>query len=368
MVRDITRPKDHIVEYLDRPPYNSRDLGSRYLHQDVYNPRIEIELWDSEFYHISQILGKLTLHNALINALIERWRPETHTFHLPHGECTITLENVAMIFGLLTDGLPVSGFTNSSSSSLKNEFMIQFATVPTAADHKGSGVKLAWSTLNGMYQIGSKDNLVYMHYQASEAYMQWYNDEYGAHLRLTGYVPQPQPQPQPIMHRYQYPYTQPYTEPRVSFFNQLFHDSHSLQMPPYQAYYRPAMSQQRDTAEQSSNRQLYRWVPETDTSQLVNELLDPQLQVQQFQPQPPEINEQALQYSRQSPQIVSGRSSVDSRLQRRIPSPRSVQAPMAKDDNDGEDDSDGDSDGDDDAGGVESVDRADTPDIHGKRV
>ncbi|QHO54895.1 uncharacterized protein DS421_3g60790 [Arachis hypogaea] len=144
MVRDITRPEDHIVEYLDRPPYNSRDLGSRYLHQDVYDPRVEIELRDSGFYHISQILGKLTLHNALINALIERWRPETHTFHLPYGECTITLEDVAMIFGLPTDGLPVSGLTDSSSSSLENEFMIQFVTVPTAADHKGSGVKLAW--------------------------------------------------------------------------------------------------------------------------------------------------------------------------------------------------------------------------------
>ncbi|QHN83040.1 uncharacterized protein DS421_20g701130 [Arachis hypogaea] len=144
MVRDITRPEDHIVEYLDRPPYNSRDLGSRYLHQDVYDPRVEIELRDSGFYHISQILGKLTLHNTLINALIERWRPETHTFHLPYGECTITLEDVAIIFGLPTDGLPVSGFTDSSSSSLENEFMIQFATVPTAADHKGSGVKLAW--------------------------------------------------------------------------------------------------------------------------------------------------------------------------------------------------------------------------------
>ncbi|XLT51238.1 hypothetical protein HN873_043842, partial [Arachis hypogaea] len=120
-----------------------------------------------------------------------------------------------------------------------------------------------------------------------------------------------------------YPYTQPYTEPGVSFFSQLFDDSHSLQMPPYQAYYRPAMSQQRDTAEQSSNRQLYRWAPETDTSQWVNELLDPQLQVQQFQPQPPEINEQALQCSRQSPQIVCGRSSVDSQVRRCSPSPRS---------------------------------------------
>ncbi|QHO01389.1 uncharacterized protein DS421_13g414610 [Arachis hypogaea] len=594
MVRDITRPEDHIVEYLDRPPYNSRDLGSRYLHQDVYDPRVEIELRDSGFYHISQILGKLTLHNALINALIERWRPETHTFHLPYGECTITLEDVAMIFGLPTDGLPVSGFTDSSSSSLENEFMIQFATIPTAADHKGSGVKLAWlRTLKRRMQLDTalgrqmyvkihilllfgtnlfcdksgmtihwkflpllrnfaeirdfswgsaclahlyrtlcrasryncKDvdgplallcvwawerlpflapvrsqpsfplacswiawssqfhgykkwtishirqliddipvdgfvwnpysherignivvpneilqhrlmwsatvplisfeciewhasdrvkrqfglqqevpsqpmmlaeahNMVLtgpknkdwrdehyayimmwtnrltsvlvgdpvVHYEASEAYMQWYNDEYRAHLRLTGY----------------YPYTQPYTEPGVSFFSQLFDDSHSLQMPPYQAYYRPAMSQQRDTAEQSSNRQLYRWAPETDTSQWVNELLDPQLQ--------------ALQCSRQSPQIVCGRSSVDSQVRRCSPSPRSgarrsidsiqsdsiqsvargigfsnavdfpqVQAPMAEDDNVGEDDSDSDSDG-----GAVGADMADTPDIHGK--
>ncbi|KAL4329532.1 hypothetical protein AHAS_Ahas13G0309500 [Arachis hypogaea] len=40
--------------------------------------------------------------------------------------------------------IELAGFTDSSSSSLENEFMIQFATIPTAADHKGSGVKLAW--------------------------------------------------------------------------------------------------------------------------------------------------------------------------------------------------------------------------------
>ncbi|RYR44139.1 hypothetical protein Ahy_A08g040523 [Arachis hypogaea] len=56
----------------------------------------------------------------------------------------ITLEDVAMIFGLLIDGMPVSGFTDSSTNDLKNEFMTQFGTVPTAADHKGSDVKLAW--------------------------------------------------------------------------------------------------------------------------------------------------------------------------------------------------------------------------------
>ncbi|CAI0380879.1 unnamed protein product [Linum tenue] len=36
--------------------------------------------------------------------MAERWRPETHTFHLPEGEMTITLKDVAIL-----TGLPISG-------------------------------------------------------------------------------------------------------------------------------------------------------------------------------------------------------------------------------------------------------------------
>ncbi|KAH1107049.1 hypothetical protein J1N35_010817 [Gossypium stocksii] len=44
------------------------------------------------------------LRYDLISALVERWRPKTHTFHLPCGECTVTLEDVALQFELPIDG------------------------------------------------------------------------------------------------------------------------------------------------------------------------------------------------------------------------------------------------------------------------
>ncbi|KAG9450527.1 hypothetical protein H6P81_010492 [Aristolochia fimbriata] len=42
----------------------------------------------------------LRLDKPLITALVERWRSETNTFHLTNGEMTITLEDVALLFGL----------------------------------------------------------------------------------------------------------------------------------------------------------------------------------------------------------------------------------------------------------------------------
>ena len=50
-------------------------------------------------------------HN-LITAFIERWWPETHTFHLPHGETMITLQDVEVILGIPIDGEAIVGTTN----------------------------------------------------------------------------------------------------------------------------------------------------------------------------------------------------------------------------------------------------------------
>ncbi|QHN83371.1 uncharacterized protein DS421_20g704200 [Arachis hypogaea] len=83
-------------------------------------------------------------HRRTVDALVERWHLEMHTFHLSHGECTITLEGIEMIFGLRTDGLLVTGSINHTISGLENECLARFGIAPGPNDHKGSRIKLAW--------------------------------------------------------------------------------------------------------------------------------------------------------------------------------------------------------------------------------
>ncbi|RYQ85776.1 hypothetical protein Ahy_B10g105381 [Arachis hypogaea] len=48
------------------------------------------------------------LDEPLVSAFVERWRSETHTFHMPFGECTITLQDIAYHLGLPIDRQYVS--------------------------------------------------------------------------------------------------------------------------------------------------------------------------------------------------------------------------------------------------------------------
>ncbi|MBA0826127.1 hypothetical protein Goarm_011011, partial [Gossypium armourianum] len=65
-------------------------------------------LQDVGIFHTSRMLGGCKFDPRLINTLVERWRPKTHTFHLPCSKCTITLEDVALQLSLSVDGLVIT--------------------------------------------------------------------------------------------------------------------------------------------------------------------------------------------------------------------------------------------------------------------
>ncbi|XP_020081345.1 serine/threonine-protein phosphatase 7 long form homolog [Ananas comosus] len=84
--------------------------GRKLNQWELDHPAVLDLLRQSEFYYISR-LRRLHLDQALLEALIERWRRETQTFYFRHGEMTITLQDVAVISGLRVDGAPVIGTT-----------------------------------------------------------------------------------------------------------------------------------------------------------------------------------------------------------------------------------------------------------------
>ena len=76
----------------------------------ILDPRIAAYITDAGLDGLLRV-PHMDLDHALITTLVERWRPETHSFHLPHGEMTITLQDMEVIIGVLVDGLLVMGYT-----------------------------------------------------------------------------------------------------------------------------------------------------------------------------------------------------------------------------------------------------------------
>lgn len=92
------------------------------------------------FYGVAR-LGFIQLDWHFITALVERWRPETHTFHMTAGECTITLQDVAVLLGLPVDGEPITGHLNYDWARTCE---LLLGVTPESRVLKGSRLSLPW--------------------------------------------------------------------------------------------------------------------------------------------------------------------------------------------------------------------------------
>ncbi|XP_073362449.1 serine/threonine-protein phosphatase 7 long form homolog [Aegilops tauschii subsp. strangulata] len=93
---------------------------------------------------------------AALTALIDHWRPETHTFHLRAGEMTVMLQDIAMITGLPIDGNPLCMNTDSDGWRAQMHALIGMVPPeprePEAEDKKmervAAGATFTWISSN----------------------------------------------------------------------------------------------------------------------------------------------------------------------------------------------------------------------------
>ncbi|CAI0525863.1 unnamed protein product [Linum tenue] len=77
----------------------------------------------------------MELDNNLLTTFVERWRRETHTFHLLEGEATITLKDIALLTDLSINGEAIIESLKKSEASW-GPFILEHLgiEVPTVAE------------------------------------------------------------------------------------------------------------------------------------------------------------------------------------------------------------------------------------------
>nr|CAD41115.2 OSJNBb0070J16.11 [Oryza sativa Japonica Group]CAE02346.1 OSJNBb0072M01.7 [Oryza sativa Japonica Group] len=119
-----------------------------------------------------------TVDRSLLAALVDRWRPETHTFHLPCGEVAPTLQDVSYLLGLPLAGDAVGPVT--TAVDWQDDLTARFALVQRAphlpleplAHHRNIGPTKRWLLQFTVEQLQAEAD-EYSYSRCLEAYLLW---------------------------------------------------------------------------------------------------------------------------------------------------------------------------------------------------
>jgi hypothetical protein len=88
------------------PTFRVWTIKSRFLVNNVYENHLRTHGL-LPYSKLTSRREKFTLDPSLLSSLVDRWRAETHTFHLSYGELTSTLKDVSIITCLPFKGTPL---------------------------------------------------------------------------------------------------------------------------------------------------------------------------------------------------------------------------------------------------------------------
>ena len=94
------------------------------------------------------IFGSRCAYNLSTSFLFCRWRPETHNFHLPCGEMTVTLQDTQKFLGVRISGRPVIGHYTVAGWRGRVEVFLGRELPPVTSGARSSGVLISWLRQN----------------------------------------------------------------------------------------------------------------------------------------------------------------------------------------------------------------------------
>ncbi|KAK3125502.1 hypothetical protein QOZ80_7BG0605810 [Eleusine coracana subsp. coracana] len=105
---DMNYDNKHRAHFVVDEGLMLKPLRTRVHHPMKLRKRYLPYLRQAGFLPLARLVAAGAIDAPALTALVDRWWPETHTFHLPCGELIVTLQDVATLMGLPINGAAVT--------------------------------------------------------------------------------------------------------------------------------------------------------------------------------------------------------------------------------------------------------------------